>query len=305
MKKAQLIILIVLAITVGMLFYIKKDDKELTSEVQGEKLVQNDFVKVTFLDVGQGDATFIEFQDGEQMLVDCSQDARVVEALGRVMPYYDHEIDYLMITHPDLDHYGGCVEVMNRFDVKNIVYNGLKKENDEMWTEFWQAIQNEGAKYFVIEKEDVWNISSTSLHFLYPDHSIAEDAKIPGDKKEPNTNNTSIVFKLSYGEEDLLMMGDAEEDLEKYLIQTYDGQLDVEVIKAGHHGSATASSQEFLDLTSPSSTIISCGLNNRFGHPSRRVLKRLEREGSGIWRTDLGGDIMMVVKNDQILTNIN
>ncbi|MBU1896053.1 MBL fold metallo-hydrolase [Patescibacteria group bacterium] len=297
MKKAKLFITILLVIILGMLVYLKDDDQDFQNyeSDQGDLIVNNEYIKVTFLDIGQGDATFIEFQDGQQMLVDCSIDARIIEALGRVMPYYDHDIDYMMITHPDSDHYGGCTEVLKRFDVKNVVYNGLAKENDQMWVQFWQTIQDEGAEYFEIESEDVWSIASTTLHFLYPDHSIADDSKIPGKEVESNINNTSIVFKLSFGEMDLLMMGDAEEELEEYLSGTYGEQLDTEVMKAGHHGSGSSSSQEFLDLVSPSSTIISCGLNNQFGHPSLRVLKRLERLGSNIWRTDLKGDIIVKI----------
>ena len=93
-------------------------------------------LRITFLDIGQGDATFIEFPNGEQMLVDCAEDGKILEALGRVMPYYDRDIDYLMITHPDFDHYGGCTDVLNRFEVKNIVYNGFKKEYDDLGFEF-------------------------------------------------------------------------------------------------------------------------------------------------------------------------
>lgn len=304
MKKVQLFIGIILAIVVGMLFYLK-DDVQDVENVQNNENVVNDYVKVTFLDIGQGDATFIEFPDGQQMLVDCSEDARVIEALGRVMPYYDHDIDYLLITHPDSDHYGGCTEVMRRFDIKNIIYSGLQKENNGMWVEFWRAMGDEGAEYFEIEAEDVWSIASTTLHFLYPDHSIALDAKIPGTEKEPNTNNTSIVFKLSYGDMDLLMTGDAEEELEQYLTATYDEQLNVEALKAGHHGSGSSSIQEFLDLVSPSSTFISCGLNNQFGHPSRRILKRLERVESGIWRTDTMGDIILQMKRDSMEVGTN
>jgi len=253
-------------------------------------------LNIHFMDIGQGDATFVEFPDGEQMLVDCSIDNRVLEALGRNMPFYDNTIDYLVVTHPDLDHYGGCVDVMKRFDIGHIIYNGLEKPYDELWQSFQAEIQAQKAKgveFILADHPFVWDIASTTVQFLYPDHAIPEDAHIPGLEKDVGANGTSVVIKLSYGDEDALLMGDAEEELEEYLIQTYGDQLDVDVLKMGHHGSQTASSQAYIDATSPAVAIASCGLNNKFGHPSPRVLKRFERAGTQVWRTDSAGDILV------------
>ncbi|MBT3538985.1 MBL fold metallo-hydrolase [Candidatus Parcubacteria bacterium] len=291
MKKLQITLLLIIIIVAGMLFFIKHN--KVSEDISNDIIQNNDMLRITFLDIGQGDATFIEFPNGEQMLVDCAEDGKILEALGRVMPYYDRDIDYLMITHPDFDHYGGCQEVLGRFEVKNIIHNGMKKEYDSMWQSFWWAKENEGAAYFEIEKEDVWNISSTTLHFLYPDHSIAEDSGIPGYDGETNTNDTSVVFKLVYGESSILLTGDAEEHVEEYLISIYEDQLDIDVLKLGHHGSDSSSIQEFIAATSPEHAIASCGLDNKFGHPSRRVLRRLERVSSTIWRTDLQGDVLL------------
>lgn len=302
MQKAITIVFILLLIILGLLFYIregevKSDDNPTLEAVEDNKL------KITFLDVGQGDATFIEFTNGEQMLVDCSIDARVIEALGRVMEYWDHDIDYLLVTHPDLDHYGGCEEVLNRFEVKNIIYNGLKKDYDDMWNSFWFAVQNEGAEYFEIDSEEVWQIGSSTLHFLYPDHPIILDARVPENNNEPKDNNTSIVFEIEYNSNKVLLMGDAEVVLENYLLDVYSEEMNTDLLKAGHHGSANASSQEFIDMVRPDNTVFSCGLNNAFGHPSTRVLKRLERVSSTIWRTDLQGDIVVEVREEIEVVN--
>ena len=301
MKKAIIFVSILLVVILGLLFYIKNDDKVLVDKNFVDEV---DKLKITFLDIGQGDATFIEFPDGQQMLVDCSIDGRILEALGGIMEFYDKDLDYLLITHPDLDHYGGCEEVLNRFDVKTIIYNGLKKEYDDMWQSFWQAIQNENVEYIEIDHEDMWEIASTSLHFLYPDHAIAQDDKIPGKDKEPGANNTSIVFELDYGGVEVLLTGDAETDLEEYLLQTYGEQLNTDILKVGHHGSGGASHQEFVDVVSPQSSIFSVGKDNHFGHPSLRVIRRLERASSTIWRTDLQGDIICEIsENGEVIIN--
>ncbi|MFA6427481.1 MAG: MBL fold metallo-hydrolase [Candidatus Magasanikbacteria bacterium] len=305
MKKLSIFVFILLIVVFAMLWFVKRNKNEVVRDIAGEKVEQLDEVKITFLDIGQGDATFIEFPDGQQMLVDCSQDARVLEALGRVMEYYDKVIDYLLITHPDLDHYGGCQSVLERFDVKNIVYNGLKKEYDSQWQSFWDAREDEGSTYVEIQREEEWHIASTTLHFLYPDHSIVADSHIPGDTKQVDANNTSIVFSLTYASSSILMMGDAEEPLEKYLLATYADQLDSDILKLGHHGSDSSSIQEFITLVSPQHAIASLGVNNKFGHPSRRVLKRLERASSTVWRTDLQGDIRLKMRLNDIKMAVN
>ncbi len=246
-------------------------------------------IEVTFLDIGQGDATFIQFSNGQQMLVDCSKDARVISALGRVMPFYDHHIDYLLITHPDLDHYGGCEEVLRRFDVDTVVYNGLRKEESDTWNSFFQAIEDEGGVYYEISREESWEFDGTFIRFLYPDRPVT---------KNDESNNTSIVFQIEYEGVSLLMMGDAEAELEEYLLGKYGDELDVDVLKLGHHGSNSSSIQDFVDITSPDYAIVSAGEGNRFGHPSLRVLKRLERAGAKVLRTDLMDDIIVEINNN-------
>ena len=289
MKKAYTITFILLVITLGLLIYIKKQNGYFDQSESDEK----NYVEVTFLDIGQGDATFIEWPSGVQMLVDCSKDARVLEALGRVMEFYDKTINYLVITHPDLDHYGGCTDVMKRFEIENIVYTGVKKDYDDTWQVFWQTIQDEGAEYVQIDAEKKLLIASTTFHFIYPNHDVSIDQKIPGIEKELSSNNTSIVSKLSFGDTDLLLMADAESELEEYLMDVYGRALDVEILKAGHHGSSGSSILEFVSTTSPEFTIFSAGAGNSYGHPSRRIIKRFERASSTIWRTDVHGDIVV------------
>ncbi|PIR03135.1 MAG: hypothetical protein COV60_01930, partial [Candidatus Magasanikbacteria bacterium CG11_big_fil_rev_8_21_14_0_20_43_7] len=206
--------------------------------------------------------------------------------------------EYLVVTHPDLDHYGGCIDVLKRFDVSTIIYNGMEKPYDDLWVAFNSAIeehQQEGKQYTLAEEQFVWTIASTTVNFLYPDHSIVDDPGVPGVKKEANANDTSIIIKLSYGDQDVLLTGDAEEDLERYLVATYGDQLDVEILKAGHHGSQSSSIPEFISSTSPVLAIASAGKDNKFGHPARRVVRRFERAGVEFWQTDIHGDIVVTL----------
>ena len=202
MKKAIFFTSFLLVITLVMLFDLKNNKTEKVSGKQNSIIalkkispasdLNESYLKVSFLDIGQGDASFIEWPNGEQMLVDCGLDANILSALGRVMKYYDREIDYLVITHPDLDHYGGCIDVLKRFAVKNIIYTGLQKE-DKSWQYFWDMIKKENAHYSEIAAQDIWQIGDAKINFLYPDKPVGEINM----KKD---NNASIVFKLSYVE---------------------------------------------------------------------------------------------------------
>ncbi|HYE59884.1 MAG TPA: MBL fold metallo-hydrolase [Candidatus Kapabacteria bacterium] len=306
-KQAILFFLLVLTLNCSLFWYVHLDGKEAVKGVkifeQNESPVQG--MTVVILDIGQGDATFIEFADGTQMLIDCGKDASILAALGRVMPFYDNTLDYLVPTHPDLDHYGGCMDVLKRFDVEHVVYTGYQKDDGKnaYYQAFMQAIKDEGAVYHHIKARETWTIASTTVDFLYPDHDVSVDPTIPDGKPDPSneeSNNTSLVMKLSYGDSDLLLTGDIAFAVEEYLLNTYGSILDVELLKVGHHGSAGSSKQEFLDVVTPLHATISSGKGNSYGHPTPRTLKRLERVSSTIWRTDELGDITFHVRTSSI-----
>jgi competence protein ComEC len=243
------------------------------------------------LDVGQGDASLIDFPNGEQMLVDCSQDSRILSALGRVMKFYDNQIDYLLVSHPDLDHYGGCEDVLNRFEVKHVITNGFDKDYDSAWQSFKRAVSDEGAEWKMVDKNWILDIGYSQIEFLYPDHSLKDDSTVPESGKKAQSNYTSIVFELSYKNNNALFVGDAGEEEEDYLVKKYGVDLDVDVLKVGHHGSYHSSSDEFLKLVTPRISVISVGAGNDYGHPSNRTLVRLKRTSSQIFRTDENGDV--------------
>lgn len=252
-----------------------------------------DTVKVTFLDVGQGDASLIDFTNSEQMLVDCSQDSRILSALGRVMEFYDNQIDYLLVSHPDLDHYGGCEDVLRRFDVKHVITNGFDKDYDSAWRSFKQAVVDEGAELVLVTGNQQLVIGNSVIDFLYPDHSLAVDASVPESGKSAQSNYTSIIFELTYKNKKVLFVGDAGEEEEDYVVQKYGTDLDVDVLKVGHHGSYHSSSDAFLKLVTPQIAVISVGADNSYGHPSNRTLTRLKRASSTIYRTDIDKDVVV------------
>jgi len=297
MKLKSLLAIFILFSILGWYWHLQTLSKiELSAgnlETPGVSLVIN------FLDVGQGDATLIEFSNHEKMLVDCSIDARILPALGRVMNFSERTIDYLVITHPDSDHYGGCIDVLNRYNVKNIVYNGLQKSSDPYWQEFWQKIQSSGAKYLEIDKQEVWEINSSTVEWLYPDKELTQINPVLRKKD----NNTSLIFKLNYEGKSVLFVGDAENELEQYSLNSFNAKLNSDILKVGHHGSAGSSGILFLEAVKPKYAVISVGKDNTFGHPSLRVLKKLERVGAKIFRTDESGDVECKIGQEIKCTN--
>ncbi|MBI4993237.1 MAG: MBL fold metallo-hydrolase [Candidatus Magasanikbacteria bacterium] len=295
MLKAAKVVFILLIITFGLIFYVRFKNAKLEVKIESKESAadnnRKENLRITFLDIGQGDASFIEFPTGEQMLVDCAVDSRILSALGRVMEFYDNDLDYLVVTHPDSDHYGGCEDVLRRFQVKNIIYNDARKYHDPVWRSFWQAVQNENAVYHPVNQPVIWLIGGSTINFIYPDHSVASSTAFALGQKEMGDNNASVVFRLDYAERGVLFTGDMENELEKYLLNKNSGQLKSDILKVGHHGSGGASGKSFLSAVAPEYAGISVGADNTYGHPSLRVLKRLERAGAKVFRTDLDRDI--------------
>lgn len=253
-------------------------------------------LKIHFLDVGQGDATLVQFADGQEMLVDCGRDAIVLSALSRVRRWQDRELDYVVVTHPDADHFAGCIDVLQRYRVKKIYLNGFDKERSDLWQSFLDKVREAE----IVTSTRRLEIAGAAVEFLYPDHNLANDHRIPGTTKT-ESNDTSIVMRLEVGEQKILLTGDMEEPLENYLIKKYAANLKARVLKVGHHGSISSSGEKFLQAVGASYCIISVGAGNTYGHPSHRVLSRLERTGCSILRTDELGDILLSITASQIV----
>ena len=280
-KKLLIIAGIVLLFSVGLLIYF------LYKETARHAF------KVSFFDIGQGDATLIDFANGEQMLVDCGPDRKILSQLGQSLRFYDRTIDYLLVTHPDLDHYGGCVDVLRNYAVKKIILNGHVKP-DSFYKTFEQAVVGERAQTQIINAPEVWKIASSTLEFLSPDKTL--NMSVGAD----DSNNYSIIFHVTNASSSFLFTADMEMPLEdallaKYCVNTstFDcPSLEARVLKVGHHGSDTSSGENFLKAVKAKEAVISVGARNKYGHPSLRVLRKLERAQIQILRTDLIGSIV-------------
>jgi competence protein ComEC len=283
-KIKQLVVLaVILSIVISMsVFYLKIF------------LKSRDNFWVEFFNIGQGDATFIHFANNQKMLVDCGADKKILSKLGSAMNFFDHTIDYLIVTHPDRDHYGGCAAVLQRYDVKNIFTNGHQKSSDPYW-EAWEKFYGlEAANKIILTGRQEMKIGDSELNFLSPDDDL--DFTV----RSGDTNNFSIVFILKSTLGKFLFTGDMEMPLENALLEKYCHDLVVcpilaaDYLKVGHHGSKSSSGINFLKAVKPRYAVISVGpAPNQYGHPTYRVLRKLENIGATIWRTDQLNDIII------------
>jgi len=247
------------------------------------------YLKVVFFDVGQGDAIFVESPQGHQILIDGGPDSRILEKLPKEMPFYDRSLDLLILTHPERDHMAGLIEVLKKYKVDYILWTGVLRDTPDFqeWANTLSSIKIGGGKAQIkIARAGQKIIASKAVFdILYPFENLEG-------KEFKNSNDTSIVLKLSFNNSKFLFTGDIYKSGEQELIEK-GSDFDIDVLKIAHHGSKTSSSEEFLERTSPEIAVIQLG-KNPYGHPHQEVLERLEKYGIEVLRTDEKGDIEMI-----------
>src|SRR3989344_7581626 len=234
---------------------------------------------VSILDVGQGDSIFIDGPSGIQILVDGGRDKKVLTELGEIMPFSDRSIDIVLGTHPDWDHIGGLLGVLKRYRTLLYVEPGVitDKSFDE---EIHDELKRQGIQ--ILKGRAGMRIplgSGAYFTILFPDVDAANF----------ETNTASIVALVEYGDTAFMLTGDSPQKIENYLAGKLGDTLNVDVLKVGHHGSRTSSSEYFLAATSPAYAIISAGRNNSYGHPHKEVVEKLKEVGAEVLNTaDVG-----------------
>ena len=253
-------------------------------------------LKINFVDVGQGDCTFVITPRNKTILIDGGGSKSSDFDVGKstLFPYIlDRgytKIDYIIISHFDEDHCGGLFYIIQELKVKNIII-GKQNEVSTNYSEFIKTAQNKKINIKVVEGKTKIDIEPNiyfDILWPYSNTMISEDA----------INNNSLVCKLNYKEFSMLFTGDIEEIAEKEILYKYSKNLGVlksDILKVGHHGSKTSSSNEFIKEISPKYAVIGVGKNNKFGHPNNGVLERLNNYGTKIYRTDEDGEISIIV----------
>jgi len=263
-------------------------------------LSRRNFLEVDFFDVGQGDATFIQTPEGHQILIDGGPDSAILEKLGGSLTLGDRTLDLIILTHPENDHLLGLIEVLKNYEIGNILWTGIVRdtENYKEWERLIKKEQKEEkANIFIAKAGQKIYLSERNpdqyVEVLYPFESLEG-------KSFKDSNNTSIVNKLIFGENSFLFPGDIYKSAEKEILEK-GIDVDSDVLKISHHGSKTSSAEEFIAKVSPEVAVISAGKDNKYGHPSPETLEALEKYGINILRTDINGDIK-IISNGQNLT---
>ena len=258
--------------------------------------ISGDTLRVNYIDVNQGDSIFIELPNKEIMLIDAGESYYS----KRVIDYIDNlgykKIDYVVGTHPHTDHIGGLESIIKKYDIGS-VYMPKKQSNSRTFLNLLKAIKEKSLKI---------NTAKSGISIIDSDNL---KVKIISPTKEYNdSNNSSAVIKINYINRCFLFMGDAEVDAEKSITD----DLECDVVKIGHHGSDTSSSESFVKKTKAKYAIVSVGANNKYKHPYDFVLKRWENIGAKVLRTDQLGDIVistdgnnLIVNNEMINDNTN
>lgn len=245
-------------------------------------------LRVTFLDVGQGDAIFVQSPSGAQMLIDGGKNRAVVRELGRVMPLFDRSIDVVLATHPDADHIGGLPDVLERYRVGMIVQSSVLDPEGVDAAAFDAAVraeEEEGGMQLVAERGQVIDLGGgVEFEVLFPDRFLPQ----------VETNLGSIVGRLTFGDTSFLLTGDSPDEIEKYLVLLDAEGLKSNVLKAGHHGSRTSSSLQFVGFVSPEYAVFSRGCDNSYGHPHDEPVAVFARLGVETFDTCEDGAVTFV-----------
>lgn len=256
-------------------------------QIPSEMVKNDNELVVSFLDVGQGDATLIQTPGGKNFMIDTGPTGDLAQPLKKVLPKKS-VIDGLFITHPHADHIGNIAYVLENYDVKKLYYTGVP-HTTPTFTKNFEAVKNSGVEVVKIAKEQTFTTDdAVKFEVLYPNRDMMDEVNW-----EPNNdglNDTSIVVQVTYGENSFLFMGDASKAIEKRLVgMEVVGKVDV--LKVGHQGSYTSSGEDFIGWIKPTYGIIFVGEKNDYGHPHKVTLQTLARYGVKVFRTDEQGTI--------------
>ena len=238
-------------------------------------------MQVHFIDVGQGDSILIDF-DNYEILIDGGDNNKGDVVSKYLYPYVDGNLELIIATHPDADHIGGLDIVLRDYVVERVIDSG-KEHNTKTYNDYINAVKKEKC---IFEYDDNISIELGNNAVF----SVFET----GDERE-NNNDMSVVCALNYGDTNVLFTGDISQKVERDLINNI---FDVDVLKIAHHGSKTSTSQEFLDKVKPEYSVISAGVNNKYGHPAPEIIKRLNLSGVKVLGTFAAGNIVLSINEN-------
>ncbi len=244
--------------------------------------------RIVFLDIGQGDSILLKTPNYNYILIDGGEDSTVLDELGEVLPFWHRKIDIIIGTHSDCDHICGLKYVLEKYNVNKVFLNDLEGSDKDV-----QNIVNlcslVGVSLSEMYMGDFIQVGDFYLKALWPEKDVVYE----------NSNQSSIVLYGLFQEIDFLLTGDIEENQEECIVNSRSLE-NLEILKVSHHGSRTATGNEILERTDPKYAVISCGINNKFNHPSEDVVSRLIEHNIETFRTDLNGRVEFIISNGSV-----
>lgn len=248
-----------------------------------------DPMEVHFIDVGQGDATFITC-GGHTMLIDAGDDTKGTAIQNYLKKQKISKLDYLILTHPDADHIGGAPVIITKFNIDKVFVSNYEKDN-QTYRKLIQSLDEKQIKALTPKVNSVYSLGTASITILAPG------------KEYDNPNDASIALLLKNGSRSFLFTGDAGEEAEQDMLET-GITISADVYKVGHHGSKYSTSKDFLEAVNPFYAVISCGTDNSYGHPHAQTLNTLRTNGVMVYRTDEEGTIIASTDGKSISFNV-
>ena len=278
--------------------YASTEQNDTTNNtLQVEENVEGKLI-VTMIDVGQADC-FLYEQNGKYALIDCGEASTADEVIDFLKKKGITKLDYLFGTHPHSDHMGGMYKIVTNIEIGTII---IPKVDETKVTSTWYNILDEELNtVYVKNKKEIpkYNVEyskeGATLYLGDATISILEQFT----EYKSDLNNYSAIMKISFGEIDIITTGDAETVVEKELLDS-GKNIDAEILKLGHHGSKTSTSEEFLKAVSPDYALISAGVGNKHEHPTKSVMERMEKHEIDVYRTDESGTITIIITANNI-----
>lgn len=293
MRKKKKLIASLIVIVIAGIFYlfegypIENKEQNTNQRVEESPVTAEDRLEITFIDVGQADSILLE-NEGQYMLVDAGNNEDGPKLVTYLKGLGIADFSYVVGTHPHEDHIGGLDDIIKNFNIKTF-YMPDVITTTKTFEEVLDALESKNVALSIPNKNDTFELGSANVKVLYV-----------GTEDEKDLNDTSIVLKVTYQNVSFLLTGDASTKVEDSLDRK---DLESTVLKVGHHGSSTATNEEFLGLVNPKYAVISVGKNNQYEHPHTTVLNTLASHNITTYRTDEDGTIQMITDGVNIEIN--
>jgi beta-lactamase superfamily II metal-dependent hydrolase len=269
--KLKYFVFILLALNVYLWFFALK--------VEG-----TEFPGFYFLNVGQGDSEMVVLRDGAKIITDAGPNFEVVSEVQKVLGLSSNYIDIGIITHAQMDHFGGFLDLIKKYSFGVVLWNGVEPKESGSWQILKEELRKRDIPLVVTGAGSLIKQGEDGVRILAPDERLLASKDM---------NDTGIVQKTIVGERTALFTADIAKKTAGYLLSFYGNELKADILKVPHHGSKASVNAAFISAVDPSISVIEVGLKNRYGHPTKEMISALDSVFSKILRTDLDGSVFL------------